>query len=268
MELTPLGNTGVMVPEIGLGAWKYSGGVEPLRRGVELGAFLIDTAEVYGTEDVVGRAVKGIREQVFVATKVSGSHLRSDDVRRAAEASLRRLEMHYLDLYQIHWPNPRVPIKETMRAMEALVDAGLVKYIGVSNFSTTELREAQAAMSKYPIVSNQVLYNLNNRDIERDLLPYCQKQQVTIIAYTPLDDGRLATKPRLRQSRKMQVLEQVAAQVQKTLAQVALNWCTSRPNVIAIPKSNSLARTVENCQASGWRLSQAQIRLLDEAFSG
>jgi len=268
MELTPLGNTGVMVPEIGLGAWKYSGGVEPLRRGIELGAFLIDTAEVYGTEDVVGRAVKGIRERVFVATKVSGSHLRSDDVRRAAEASLRRLEMHYLDLYQIHWPNPRVPIKETMRAMEALVDAGLVKYIGVSNFSTTELREAQAAMSKYPIVSNQVLYNLNNRDIERDLLPYCQKQQVTIIAYTPLDDGRLATKPRLRQSRKMQVLEQVAAQVQKTLAQVALNWCTSRPNVIAIPKSNSLARTVENCQASGWRLSQAQIRLLDEAFSG
>src|SRR2546423_4121420 len=134
MELTPLGNTGVMVPEIGLGAWKYSGGEEPLRRGIELGAFLIDTAEVYGTEDVVGRAVMGIREQVFVATKVSGSHLRSDDVRRAAEASLRRLEMHYLDLYQIHWPNPRVPIKETMRAMEALVDAGPVKYIGVSNF--------------------------------------------------------------------------------------------------------------------------------------
>jgi diketogulonate reductase-like aldo/keto reductase len=171
-----------------------------------------------------------------------------------------------IDLYQIHWPNSYIPIKETMRAMEALVDAGLVKYIGVSNFSVSELRDAQAAMSKYPIVSNQVLYNLNSRSIEHDLLPHCQKHHVTVIAYTPLDDGRLATKSRFRRSRGMQILEQIAAQVQKTLAQVALNWCTSRPNVIAIPKSNSLARTEENCQGSGWRLSQAQIKLLDEAF--
>jgi diketogulonate reductase-like aldo/keto reductase len=122
-------------------------------------------------------------------------------------------------------------------------------------------------MSKYPIVSNQVLYSLNSRGIERDLLPYCQKHEVTIIAYTPLDDGRLATKSRFRRSREMQVLEEVAAQVQKTFAQVALNWCTSQPNVIAIPKSDRLDRTVENCQASGWRLSEAQVRLLDETFS-
>ena len=267
MELKPLGNTGVMVPEIGLGVWRYSGGVEPLHRGIELGAFLIDTAEIYGTEDVVGQAVKGIRDRVFIATKVSGAHLRYDDVRRAAEASLRRLETPYIDLYQIHWPNSYIPIKETMRAMEALVDAGLVKYIGVSNFSVNELREAQAAMSKYPIVSNQVLYNLNRRQIERDLLPYCLTQHITIIAYTPLDDGRLATRSWFQRSRGMQALEQVAAQVQKTLAQVALNWCTSRPNVITIPKSNSLGRIVENCQASGWRLSQAQIQFLDAAFS-
>src|SRR3989441_8184402 len=160
MELKPLGNTGVMVPEIGLGVWRYSGGVEPLRRGIELGAFLIDTAEMYGTENVVGQAVTGIRERVFIATKVSGDHLRYDDVRRAVEASLRRLETHYLDLYQIHWPNSYIPIQETMRAMEALVDAGVVKYIGVSNFSLNELRAAQAAMSKYPILSNQGLYNL------------------------------------------------------------------------------------------------------------
>jgi diketogulonate reductase-like aldo/keto reductase len=256
-----------MVPEIGLGVWKYRGGVEPLRKGIELGAYLIDTAEMYRTEDVVGQAVEGVRDQVFIASKVSGSHLRYDDVLRAAEASLRLLDMEYIDLYQIHWPNSRVPIKDTMRAMEALVDRGQVKYIGVSNFSTSELRKAQAAMSKYPIVSNQVLYSLNSRGIERDLLPYCQKHEVTIIAYTPLDDGRLATKSRFRRSREMQVLEEVAAQVQKTFAQVALNWCTSQPNVIAIPKSDRLDRTVENCQASGWRLSGAQIRLLNEAFS-
>jgi diketogulonate reductase-like aldo/keto reductase len=267
MEQKQLGNTGVMVPEIGLGAWNYRGGVEPLRRGIELGAFLIDTAEMYRTEDTVGQAVKDIRDQVFIATKVSGSHLRYDDVLRAAEASLRLLGMDYIDLYQIHWPNSRVPIEDTMRAMETLVGRGKIKYIGVSNFSTGELRKAQAAMSKYPIVSNQVLYNLNNRDIEQDLLPYCQEHHVTVIAYTPLDSGRLASKARFRRGHKMQVLEEVAAQVQKTVAQVALNWCTSRPDVIAIPKSDSLDRTIENCQASGWRLSQAQIQLLDEAFS-
>jgi len=267
MKLKRLGNTSVMVPEIGLGVWKYRGGVEPLRRGIELGAFLIDTAEMYRTEDVVGQAVKGIRDQVLIATKVSGSHLRYDDVLRAVEASLRQLQTDAIDLYQVHWPNSRVPIKETMRAMEALVDRGLVKHIGVSNFSVSELREAQAAMSKYPIVANQVLYNLNSRDIEQDLLPYCQKHDVTVIAYTPLDDGRLGTMSRFRHRGGMRVLEQIATEVQKTLAQVALNWCTSRSQVIAIPKSDSMTRTEENCQASGWRLSQTQIRRLDEAFA-
>jgi len=267
MELKPLGNTGVMVPEIGLGVWKYRGGVEPLRRGIELGAFLIDTAEMYRTEDAVGQAVKDIRDQVFIATKVSGGHLRHDDVLRAAEASLRQLQTSFIDLYQVHWPNSYVPIKETMRAMETLVDRGLVKYIGVSNFSVSELRAAQAAMSKSPIVSNQVLYNLNSREIERDLLPYCQQHNVTVIAYTPLDDGRLATPSRFRRNRGMKVLQQIAAEVQKTLAQVALNWCTARSQVIAIPKSDSVTRTEENCLASGWRLSHAQIQRLDEAFA-
>ncbi|HEV8714068.1 MAG TPA: aldo/keto reductase [Candidatus Binatia bacterium] len=267
MELKRLGNTNVMVPEIGLGVWKYRGGVEPLRRGIELGAVLIDTAEMYRTEDVVGQAVKGIRDRVFIATKVSGSHLRYDEVLRAAEASLHQLDTDYIDLYQIHWPNSYVPIKETMRAMETLVDRRLVKFIGVSNFSVSELRAAQATTSKYPIVSNQVLYNLNSRDIEQDLFPYCQKHDVTIIAYTPLDDGRLATPSRSRRSPSLRVLEQVTAEVQKTPAQVALNWCTSRSHVIAIPKSDSVTRTEENCQASGWRLSPAQSRRLDEAFS-
>jgi diketogulonate reductase-like aldo/keto reductase len=111
-----------------------------------------------------------------------------------------------------------------------------------------------------------VLYNLNRREIERDLLPYCQEHHITILAYTPLDDGRLATASRFRRSQSTRVLEQVATDVQKTLAQVALNWCTTRPNVIAIPKSNSVERTVENCQSSGWRLSPAQVQRLDEAF--
>ena len=221
MELKLLGNTGVRIPEIGLGVWRYGGGVEPLRRGIELGAFLIDTAEIYGTEEAVAEAIRGIRDRVFVATKVWAEHLQYDDVLRAAEASLRRLDVGYIDLYQIHWWNPNVPIQETMRAMETLVDRGLVRYIGVSNFSTFELHAAQEAMSNYPIVSDQVLYNLNRREIERDLLPYCFMNRVTVIAYTPLDDGRLATRSQLPSNSRMQALEMVAAQVQKTLAQVA-----------------------------------------------
>lgn len=267
MELKELGETGVMVPEIGLGTLKYQGGDEPLRRGIELGAFLVDTAEMYRNEEKVGQAVRGLRDRVFLATKVLGSNLGYDQVMRAAEASLRRLAVESIDLYQIHWPNSRVPIKETMSAMAALVDSGMVKYVGVSNFSVKELEEAQTAMANVPIVSNQVLYSLKRREIERALLPYCQENRVTVIAYTPLADGSLAARPHLRPDRRMQLLEEVAAQADKTMAQVALNWCTSRPNVIAIPKSNSLERTIENCGASGWRLSSEQVHALDQAFS-
>ena len=267
IELKQLGNTGVMVPEIGLGTWKYRGGVEPLRRGIALGAYLIDTAEIYRTENVVGQAIQGLREWVFIATKVSGAHLRHDEVLRAADASLRLLGTDVIDLYQIHWPNMRVPIKETMQAMETLVDCGQVRYIGVSNFSMRELRAAQEVMTKYPIVANQVLYNLNRREIERDLLPYCQEHHITILAYTPLDDGRLAAPSHFRRQQSTRILQEVAVEANKTLAQVALNWCTARPNVIAIPKSNGVERTVENCQASGWRLTPAQLQRLDEAFT-
>ena len=147
-----------------------------------------------------------------------GSNLRYDQVMRAADASLRRLATDCVDLYQIHWPNRSVPTGETMRAMEELVDSGMVRYIGVSNFSVGELQEAQAAMSNYPIVSNQVLYSLQARYIERDLLPYCQEHHVIVIAYTPLTDGSLATKPRFRPDRRMQVLEEVATEVEKTMA--------------------------------------------------
>ena len=126
MEQKELGKTGVMVSEIGLGTWRYRGGVKPLQKGIELGATLIDTAEMYRTEDAVGQAIAGRRDDVFLATKVLGSHLRYDQVLRAADESLRRLAVDRIDLYQIHWSNRSVPISETMRAMEDLIDAGKV----------------------------------------------------------------------------------------------------------------------------------------------
>ena len=268
MELKELGKTGVMVPEIGLGTWKYHGGVAPLLRGIDLGARFIDTAEMYRTENMVGQALKGLRDQVFLATKVSGSHLRRGQIIRALEASLRLLEVDQVDLYQVHWPNHGVPIGETMAAMEALADDGTVKYIGVSNFDVRELRESQHAMTNHPIVSNQVLYSLKDRDIERDLLPYCQEQSINVIAYTPLADGSLANKPRFtgRLNKGISTLQEVASEVKKTMAQVSLNWCTSHDGVIAIPKTNSLARTEENCAASDWRLSPDQLRRLNSSF--
>lgn len=263
MKTKPLGGTDVQVPEIGLGVWQYRGGVDPLRHGIELGANFIDTAEMYRTEDVVGEAVRGMRERVFIASKVSGDHLGYDQVLRAADASLRRLDVDAIDLYQVHWPSRSTPIEETMRAMAALADSGRIRYIGVSNFSTKELTEAQAALDHHPIVSNQVLYNLRRREIERTLMPYCQSHGVTIIAYTPLDSGKLA-RGGLFSSR---VLREIAERHGKTPAQVALNWCVSHDNVIAIPKSDSVSRTAENCGASDWRLSVEDMARLDQAFA-
>ena len=266
MEYRELGSTGEMVPEIGLGTWKYRGGSEPLRKGLELGAYLIDTAEMYKTEDAVGVAIKDHRDKVFLATKVLGSNLRHDAVLQAAEKSLLLLDDDVIDLYQIHWSNRSVPIAETMSAMEELVERGMIRYIGVSNFSVAEMREAQQVMSKNPLVSNQVLYNLKRREIERDLIPYCVDNNITVIAYTPLADGSLSGKSNYRSDKGGAVLKQIAQEIGKTPAQIALNWCLSQANVIVIPKSNSVDRTIENCAASGWSLSPRQITALNAVY--
>jgi len=159
MEFKGLGTTGEWVPEIGLGTWLYAGGEQPIRRAIDLGAKLIDTAESYGNEEDIGKAILKYRNEVYLATKVSPEHFRHNDVIKAANHSLRRLRTDYIDLYQLHWPNPRIPIGETMSAMEDLVEAGKVRYIGVSNFSVSQLQEAEEAITRNKIVSNQVLYN-------------------------------------------------------------------------------------------------------------
>ncbi len=261
VNLKNLGNTKVLVPEIGLGTWRYKGGVDALRAGIRLGSTLIDTAEGYHTEDIVGQAVAHLREDVFLATKVSGRNLAYDSVLRSCEKSLEKLGTDHIDLYQIHWPNPVHPINRTMKALEKLVDRGWIRYVGVSNFSMDNIREAQHYFPNYPIVSNQVLYNLNSREIELDLLPYCIEKGITVMAYTPLDNGNLCRR------NPGGVLSTIADETRKTEAQVALNWCISHENVICIPKSNSVERTVENCRASGWTLSGEQISRLNEDFS-
>jgi diketogulonate reductase-like aldo/keto reductase len=262
MEFKSLGSTDVMVPEIGLGTWQYVGGAEPLRAGIDNGACFIDTAEIYGTEALVGEAIHGRRQQIFLATKVAPRHFRRDDLIDAAERSLRRLGTDYIDLYQLHWPNFTVPLEESMSAMEDLVKSGKIRFIGVSNFSVRDLRQAQSALSTCRIVSNQVRYNLIERTVERELLSYCAQQAITIIAYSPL--GKMFS--RLRAADATGILGRLAAKAGKSEAQIALNWLISKPNVVVIPKASSVAHAIEDCGASEWRLTEAEYELLERSI--
>ena len=259
MLTKPLGTTSIQLPEVGLGTWSYNGGVEPLRAGFEAGALFVDTAESYGSEEVVGQALAGVRNRVFLASKVSPENFRPTDLRRAADASLLRLGVDHLDLYQLHKPNPAVPIQETMNAMESLVDAGKVRFIGVSNFSVSEMKAAMRALRKCPLVANQVRYNLADRTIETELLPFCQANGITVIAYSPL--GR--EWQRILDCDPEGVLAEIAKSTGKTAAQVALNWCIRQDRVVVIPKSHSINHVRENCGASGWQLTPEQRKMLD-----
>jgi diketogulonate reductase-like aldo/keto reductase len=185
MMVKELGRTGVMIPEVGIGTFAYRGTSDLLRQGLETGALFIDTAESYGTEAVVGEAVRGIRDRAFIATKVSPEHFHERELRDSVDASLQRLGVDVVDLVQLHHPNPAIPIQETMGALGRLVDAGKVRFCGVSNFSVDQLRAAQKALGTHPVVSNQVRYNLIDRTIESGLLRYCQEQRITVIAYSP-----------------------------------------------------------------------------------
>jgi diketogulonate reductase-like aldo/keto reductase len=234
-----------------------------LRQGLDAGAGFIDTAESYGTEEVVGAAIAGVRDRVFLATKVSPAHFQRADVIAAAERSLRALRTDRIDLYQLHEPNDAVPLEETLGAVEELIEAGKVRFVGVSNFSLAQLESARRALRRHPLVSNQVRYNLADRTIEGGLLGYCAAEKITVIAYSPLarEFGRIYDcDPR-------GVLRAVAEECGRTPAQVALNWCLSREAVVVIPKTSSPAHMAENCGASGWRLTSEQVRRLDTGLA-
>lgn len=278
MEFKEIGRSGVKIPVLGLGTWgiggfssKFLGGedesVRALRLGLELGMRFIDTAEMYASghsEEVVAQAVAKERESVFIATKVSPENLTYERLLRSCDASLKRLRTDYVDLYQVHWPNPNIPIGETMRAMERLVTEGKVRHIGVSNFSVQQTREAQTALCKVQLVSNQVEYSLLDRSIEVDLLPYASAEHITIIAYSPVAKGQI---PESGRDKRWQVLEKIASKYGKTSVQAALNWLIMKDPVVAIPKSVQLGHLKENSGAAGWKLSPEDQDALDLAFS-
>ncbi len=265
MEYRKLGKTDEKVSTIGMGTWMigtYANEeekreqVQALTKGLELGINLIDTAEAYGdgdSERLVGEVTRGRRDSVFIATKVRPRNLHHDDVITACEASLKRLGTNYVDLYQVHWPNPRVPIAETMGAMEELVRQGKVRYVGVSNFSVEQTEEARAALRRSELASNQVEYSLTNRKVEGEILPYCKKERIALIAYSPLAKGAIADS---------MVPLSLQQKYTMTPAQVMLNWVTRHEDVFAIPKSAKAGHIEENAASVSVRFSDSEYGLI------
>ena len=264
MDTKPLGKSGVRAPEVGFGTWKFSGNAAVIHRAIELGAFLIDTAESYRTEERVGKAIAGRRDDVLVATKVSPEHLRYADVITACDRSLKRLGIDTIDLYQLHAPSARIPIEETMRAMADLVAAEKVRHVGVSNFSVDEMKAAEAALGEDLIVENQIKYSLFDHEFADSIIPYCEEHGIAVLAYSSLEQGTFVREMK-RNKHLANVMGEVCAETGKTPAQVLLNWTLDSPVVVTIPKTNTLARVDENCGAAGWRLTAGQRQALTDA---
>jgi diketogulonate reductase-like aldo/keto reductase len=271
MTQRPFGWTEVRVPVIGQGTWMIEGSGDAARRsagalreGIDLGLTHIDTAEMYGSgraEEIVGKAIAGRRGEVFLVSKVLPSNASYEGTLRACERSLQRLGTDHLDLYLLHWESEH-PIGETMRAMERLIDAGQIRFAGVSNFDVEQVRAAQAAVRNHRLASNQVLYHLRERGIERKLIPYCQERGIAVVGYTPFGRAKF---PRPG-SPGGRVLEEIAQHHGRTVRQVILNFLTRCEGVFTIPKAGNLEHTRENAGGAGWALLAEDIAAIDRAF--
>lgn len=265
------GWTGVEVPIIGQGTWMIDGdpetesrAIQTLRLGLDLGMSHIDTAEMYGeghVEELVGKAIAGRRDEIFLVSKVLPSNASYDGTLKACEKSLKRLKTDWLDLYLLHWRGS-YPLSETMRAMEKLVAEGLVKYIGVSNFDVEDLMEAEQVLQTEQIACNQVLYNLRDRGIEPRLLPYCSKKRIAVVGYAPFGHGNFPSSS----SREGKLLIEIGRRHNRTPKQVALNYLTRHPSTFTIPKTTRSERVKENSGGVGWQLTEDEANEIDRAF--
>ena len=260
------------VPVLGQGTWYMGEGRQPrgeeiaaLSLGIDLGMFLIDTAEMYGNgavEQLVGEAIAGRREEVFLVTKVLPSHATALGTVAACDRSLERLRTDQIDLYLLHWRGS-IPLSETLEGFETLIRAGKIRYWGVSNFDVPDMEElwttrgGRLVKSGREVATDQVLYNLMRRGIEWDLMPWCRERGIPIMAYSPIEQGRLLDHP---------VVRTVAARHGATPAQVALAWGLRHPDVIAIPKAGDPPHVQENRAALDLRLTEPDLEMLDGAF--
>jgi diketogulonate reductase-like aldo/keto reductase len=260
------------IPKIGFGTWSIGGGMSPdrskderslkaLRSALEIGYTHFDTAEMYASghsEELLGQAVResGIpREELFITSKVSASHLRYDNLLNSFENSLRNLGMDYLDLYLIHWSSSSIPLSESFRALNQLVREGRVRYLGVSNFDVELMKQAQAE-SETPIFTNQVPYSLVDRSYVRNgVLEYCQGNDILLTAYSPIEEGRLRVSP---------VMQSIADAHNATPYQIALAWLVAQPRVITIPMSFNPEHIAENFAAADIELSSEEMEKLNK----
>lgn len=259
---------GETVPVLGQGTWrmgedksKKKNEVAALRLGIELGMTLVDTAEMYadgGAERVVGEAIADHRDEVFVVTKFYPQNATRERMAAACDRSLRRLGIEHIDLYLLHWRGD-VRLKETLLGFDDLLEAEKIRYAGVSNFDVDDLTElARLKDSLERIVTNEVLYNLERRGIEWDLLPWMRKRHRPVIAYSPVEEGLLA--------HPHPALKQVAARHDATPVQVALAWAIRENGVIAIPKAADPKHVRENRGAADIKLTKRDLAELDESF--
>jgi len=258
--------SGETVPVLGQGTWmlgedpaRRKDEVAALRRGLDLGMTLIDTAEMYGngsTEELVGAALGQRRDEVFLVSKVLPHNASPRGTVAACEASLRRLRTDRIDLYLLHWRGA-IPLEQTLKGFEALIAAGKVRYWGVSNFDSDDLDELAALPGANAAATNQVLYNLTRRGIEWDLLPWCRQHHMPVMAYSPIEQARLLSNP---------TLARIAERHEATPAQIALAWVLQMEGVIAIPRTGRPAHVDENRAALDIRLTDQDRLELDRAF--
>ncbi|RYE88482.1 MAG: aldo/keto reductase [Hyphomicrobiales bacterium] len=257
--------SGQTVPALGQGTWKMgefdrkrADEVRALQAGIDLGMTLIDTAEMYAdgvSEEITGEAIAGRRDEVFLVSKVLPSHASHEQTVRACERSLKRLGTDRIDLYLLHWRGG-YGLDDTISGFETLQRAGKIRHWGVSNFDVDDMKEL-LDLGGSAVATNQVLYNLTRRGIEYDLLPWHEQRGIPVMAYSPIEQGRLASN---------RDLVRIAEAHGRTPAQIALAFVLAQPNVIAIPKAGTLAHVRENAEAADIVLTPDDLRALDAAF--
>ncbi len=257
---------GTIVPALGQGSARLGHGRHPqaaeedaLRTGLALGMTLIDTAEAYGSEEFIGRAIAGQRDRVFLVSKVSPTHVAGDGIARACEASLSRLGTDHLDLYLLHWPQKAVGLPSIVAAFESLRAKGKIRAWGVSNFTVLDMEELFRVPGGDRCATDQVPYSIGDRRIERDLLPWCERHGMPVMAYSPLGGvgAKVLSDP---------TLARIAAAHGCAAAAVALAWTIRGGNVIAIPESGSVAHVKENAVALSLTLTPQELQALDAAL--
>jgi diketogulonate reductase-like aldo/keto reductase len=261
------GKSGVLVPVIGQGTWDVpergaaaKEAARAIARGIELGMTHIDTAEMYGSgrvEEFLAGALENVpRERLFVTTKVLPSNASYRGTLAAAERSLQRLRMEYVDLYLLHWPSDS-PLEETMRGLARLVTDGKARFVGVSNFDGPEMLQAAGYLDGTPLACNQVLYHLHERTVERRVIPAAMENGIAVVGYTPFGRGRFP---------RAQALDRIGAKHGATPRQVILAFLTRFENAFAIPKASKLIHVEENAGAGDLHLDPVDIADIDAAF--